>query len=243
LSRWRLGGAYNVDVKSRAVFLTFLPLFTAPVHADEKPGEIVGVVRFTGTVPPAKRIVTADGATIEHRDLVVDAKTKGLRDVIVVLADAPAQPKLKDAKPVVIDQRDMVFTPRVVSVQHGQKVRFDNNDICNHAVTVVSKAPGNSFNVVAAPGSPIEREFEPEDRPIVVGCSLHAWMRAYVFVAKHPWHAVSDEKGALRLKGVPPGRYTLLLMHPDTGRKERRPIEVKSDSKAEVNVEWGDKAP
>src|SRR5262245_36319451 len=69
-------------------------------------GQVAGVIRFTGPVPPVKKIVTPDNSTILHQDLVVDPRSKGLRDVLTVLETAPAQPKLKNAKAVLVDQRD-----------------------------------------------------------------------------------------------------------------------------------------
>src|SRR5436309_11738207 len=74
-------------------------------------GTISGVVRYTGMVPPPKKIMTSDGGTIQQSDLVVDPKTRGLRYVMAVLANAPAQAKVKKAKPVLVDQRAMIFLP------------------------------------------------------------------------------------------------------------------------------------
>src|SRR5262245_24886527 len=99
----------------------FVALATCLCAAEPQPtGTINGTVRFTGKVPEPKTITTTDGATFKHNDLIVDGKTKGLRYVFVQLEDAPAQPKVKNAKAILIDQRDMIFLPRVVAVQHGQ---------------------------------------------------------------------------------------------------------------------------
>jgi plastocyanin len=152
----------------------------------EKPGSIAGVIRYTGKVPPPEKISTNDGTTLEHQDLVVDPKTQGLRDVVAVLEDAPVQPKLQKSEPVLVDQRDMVFLPRVVAVQHGQAVRFDNSDICNHSVMANSTVPANQFNVFVLSGKPFEHVFEPQKHPVQLGCALHGWMRAWVYVVKHP---------------------------------------------------------
>jgi plastocyanin len=210
--------------------------------ADDKRGTIRGVVRFAGTVPPDKKIGASDGSTIIHNDYVVDPKTKGLRWVGIVLEDAPAQPKLKDPEPeAVIDQVDMIFTPRMVAVQHGRRVRFDNSDICNHNVRAFSTTSGNELNAFVTAAQPVKKIFTAEKAPIKIGCSLHAWMTAWVFVVPHPWFAVSDEKGTFTIKNVPPGKYTLWLRHPDTGMHERCKIEVKSGETLEVEFEWKDK--
>jgi len=215
-------------------FLQFAPI----VSGGEKAGSISGVVRFTGESPPAKKITTSDGGTIVHNDLVVDAKSKGLRDVVAIFDNAPAQPKVRNARPVVVDQREMIFVPRVVAVQHGQAVSFDNSDMFNHSVMANSKVAANRFNIFVSPGKPYEHVFEVQPRPIPIGCSLHSWMRAWVYVVPHPWFAVSNEQGRFEIKTVPPGKYTLSLHHADTGMREEREVEVTAGKSVEIAVEW-----
>lgn len=224
-----------------ALALLSLPtclLLGGPTAAADKPGSIAGVVRYTGEVPPPQKVVTSDGRVIDHRDLVVEPKGKGLRDVVAVLEDAPAQPKVTNARPAYIDQREMVYLPRVVAVRHGQAVSFDNNDSCNHSVLASSTLPANQFNVFVASGKPYEHVFAPQKHPVQIGCSLHAWMRAWVYVVPHPWFAVSDARGNFEIKDVPPGKHTLWLRHPDTGHQEHREVEVQAGKTLELTVEW-----
>jgi plastocyanin len=234
----RLVGAIGIVMPAVIGWVTFAGAGTPAPTPPADTGTIMGTVRFTGTVPPPKKVMVSDGSTIEHRDLVVDPQTKGLRDVMALLEDAPAQPRVKDAKPVLVDQRDWVFIPRVVGVQHGQPVRFDNSDSVNHSVMAISTVKANQFNSVAGPGTPIVHVFEPQKPPVVIGCSLHPWMRAWVYVVPHPWFAVTDEQGRFRIAGVPPGKYTLLLAHPDTNRREQRTVEVRVGQTTAVTIEW-----
>jgi plastocyanin len=211
---------------------------------QDKSGAIQGSVRFTGKVPPAKQLPTGDGGMIEHHDLVVDAKTGGLRWVIAALEDAPEQPKLKDGDtPAVLDQKDMMFIPRVLAVQHGRPVRFDNSDQVNHSVSIFSAVKENNLNVFVTAKEPATKSFVAEKAPLRIGCVLHPSMAAWLYVSPHPWTAVTDAKGAFTIKDVPPGKYTLLLRHPDTGLLERRQVEVKAGQKVEVEVVWKDAKP
>lgn len=212
--------------------------FQAAAAPAKETGTIVGVVRFTGKVPPPEKIKTTDGGVLEHNDLVVDPKNRGLRFVTAVLENAPAQPPVKKAEPVFMDQRDMVFLPRVIAAQHGQTVRFDNNDLCNHSVQAFSTLKANSFNWFTNANQSFEYVFEPQKHPVMIGCSLHAWMRAWVLVVPHPWFAVSDAKGEFRIEAVPPGTYTLWLRHPDTGKQERRELNICAGQETRLTVEW-----
>jgi plastocyanin len=189
-------------------------------------------------VPPPKKILTSDGSTIQHNDLVVDPKSKGLRLVVAILENAPTRAKIQKAKPVLMDQRAMMFLPRVVAVQHGQAVRFENNDLCNHSVMASSIIKANQFNRFVTSGRPFTHVFEPHKHPVQIGCSLHPWMQAWVFVVPHPWFAVTDAQGKFHIKKVPPGKYTLWLRHPDTGQQQRRSLEIKAGKTAEVDIEW-----
>ncbi len=101
--------------------------------------------------------------------------------------------------------------------------------------SVVAK---NQFNLIAGPNQPIEHVFELQKRPVVVGCSLHDWMRAWVYVVPHPWFAVSDQAGTFKIDGVSPGKHTLVLHHADTNRREERTIEVQAGKTANVTAEW-----
>lgn len=208
------------------------------VAAEPTTGTIHGAVRFTGKLPEPKSITVADGSTLKHSDLVVDKKSQGLRDVVVILADAPDQPRLKEAKPVVVDQKEWVFRPRVVAVQDGQAVRFDNSDTVNHSVMAISTEAKNSINTVAGPGTPVTHTFVPQKTPVLIGCSLHGWMRAWVVVVRHPWFAVTDTQGKFTIRGVPPGKYTLAFHHPDTNLRATVSVEVVAGKSAEATVEW-----
>jgi plastocyanin len=223
-------------------WLLLVALAPLPLFGAEQPplatGTITGTVRFTGKVPPAKKVTTTDGAVIEHNDLVVEPKSKGLRYVFVLVEGAPVQPKVKKAEPVVVDQRDMLFVPRVVAVRHGQAVRFDNSDLCNHSVQAVSTLAANQFNKFTAPNNPLEHVFEVQKKPVVIGCALHGWMRAWVYVVPHSWFAVTDAEGRFRLNNVPAGKHTLSFVHPDSGLQERKDITVEKGQTATISVEW-----
>src|SRR5690606_508625 len=115
--------------------------------------------------PAPRKVVTNDGVIL-HRDLVVEAKTKGLRDVVVSLIGAPRQPRAARARAAYMDQKDLLFVPRVLAVQHGQKVQFDNSDGCNHSVMASSTTKANNFNLIVAPGRPVERAFDAQKAPV-----------------------------------------------------------------------------
>jgi hypothetical protein len=60
-------------------------------------------------------------------------------------------------------------------------------------------------------------------------------MHAYVFVADHPYHAVSGGDGRYLLDQVPPGTYTLRVWHEILGNIDR-PVTVEAGKTATVDV-------
>lgn len=213
-----------------------LLLFSGAVCAHT--GTITGTIRYVGVVPPSERVTLTDGQVILHNDVVVHPKSKGLRDVAVVLDWKEMVPAPAKAKPVLVDQRDQLFVPRVVTVQAGVKVRFENNDSFNHGVSAISKLMENTFNVTTPAGQPYEHLFKWQKNPIPIGCALHPWMKAHVIVATHPYHAVTNADGRFTIERVPAGKHTLLLVHPDTGYRASVAVEVTAGKTAEFVQEW-----
>lgn len=208
-----------------------------PAAAPPPRGAIVGVVRYSGKVPPARKLATIDG-TLIHRDLIVQPRSLGVRDVVANLVDAPAQPRRVGGEPVYMDQRDLLFVPRVLVVQHGQVVRFDNSDACNHSVQANSTVAANAFNVFVPPNKPIDHSFVAQRHPVQIGCSLHAWMRGWIYIFDHPWFALTGEDGTFRIDHVPAGKYTLWLRHADTGLNARHAVEVRDGGLTRIEQEW-----
>lgn len=218
--------------------LLMICLTSTALAGEPSTGSVSGTIRYLSEVPPTQKIPTTDGGTILHNDLVVDAKTKGLRYVVAVVENVPAQPKPDKAPLVVVDQRDMLFLPRVVALREGQTIRFENNDLCNHAVSAASTNAANVFNVLTPQNNPFEFRFKSQKSPVLIGCPLHPWMRAWVFVLPHPFCAVSDPAGKFLIDGLPAGKHTLLLTHPDTGRNERRQVEILAGKTTHLNIDW-----
>jgi hypothetical protein len=96
----------------------------------------------------------------------------------------------------------------------------------------------NQFNIVTPPNQVFKFVFQPQAKPIVIGCPLHDWMKAWVYVLPHPWFAITDAQGRFTLHDVPPGKYSLWIHHADTGKEERRAITVQAGQTMKVHLEW-----
>ncbi len=107
----------------------------------------------------------------------------------------PAAPRRGTPREVVLDQRNLSFTPHVLAVQVGTTVKFPNDDRVFH--NVFSFHDGHKFDLGLYPVGAVKQV--PFDRPGLsrIFCNIHPKMAAYVMVVDTPYFAVSDQAGAL----------------------------------------------
>jgi len=202
-------------------------------------GAIKGTVRLAGAVPESKKLrVTIDeyvcGKDKEAEEIVLSLE-KGIRNAVVSLQNPPAGAKWNaPLPPAQIDQKQCMFVPRVVVVPAGGTVEFLNSDRLLHNLKSFSKA-NSPFNKAHPKARTISIVFK-EPEIIRIECDLHSWMRTWVVVAGHPFHAVTNDKGEFTLDNVPPGKYTLQIWQESLGTVTRE-VTVGDTSATTVTVE------
>jgi len=188
-------------------------------------GEIQGRVILAGEVPPSKKIpITIDqyvcGTEQAAADLIVSG-AREIRNVVVWLeSPPPGAPSAPPSTTVPMDQKDCVFVPRIVIVPASGTVEFLNSDRLLHNLHSVSAANA-AFNRTQPKGRTIPITFT---RPEIVriDCDLHSWMRGWVVVAPHPFHALTDGQGRFKLDQLPPGPYVVRVWHERLGEVSQK---------------------
>ena len=154
--------------------------------------------------------------------VVKDTAGNRLQDA-VILAESVDMPSdgasVEESNPpaVTIAQNNKQFEPYVTAIRVGTAVNFPNRDDILHNVYSFSKA--KPFQL------PLYKDKAPQpvifDEPgvVILGCNIHDWMVAYVYVADTPHFAKTGPDGRAVLTGLPPGSYLLRVWHP---RKKRR---------------------
>ncbi len=137
-----------------------------------------------------------------------------------------------------IDQKDKEFVPRVIVVRAGTQVHFPNSDNIRHHV--YSFSPAKTFEIPLYKGTPAAPIRFDQPGVVVLGCNIHDWMSAYVFVSETPYFATTGANGRAVLRDLPPGRYEVELWHPQLKgppRPARHPLTVPKDGQLQIGFE------
>ena len=135
----------------------------------------------------------------------VQVSNKPAQNAIVWL-DAPDAPAQTQTSRVVLDQRNLMFSPHVLAVRVGTTVEFPNNDKVFH--NVFSFRDGKKFDLGMYPKGMSKRIVFDKPGLARLFCNIHPNMAAYVLALDTPYFAVSNERGVFRIAGVPPGPYS-----------------------------------
>jgi len=186
--------------------------------ADVRPCLAGSVVRGRVHLPTTAQAKTADGAKVRE--------TLDPHDAVVYVTVAPGADARKlsgRANRKDIHLEGDRFTPRVLPLMMGSKVRFRNRDRVYHSVFSVS--PAGRFELGnLAPGGKREARFES---PGVINlfCELHPAAAGFVVVCPNWFFTRAGASGEYVLPPLPRGAYVVHVWHPRLGAT-RRSIQV-----------------
>jgi plastocyanin len=213
-----------------------------PASAAGPGGGIDGTVKFTGTAPPNALIrmgadpncLQANAGKRVTQDSVLVNPNGTLKNVFVhltgPLAGAPPPP----SEPVVVEQKNCVYQPRVSAARVGQKLEIVNSDNTLHNI---HSHGGDTFNV-GQPRAGLKYDYTLKSEGVLyLRCDVHPWMAGAVGVVSHPYFAVTGDDGAFHLASVPPGHYTLEAWHERFGALTQ-PVDVTASGSVKVDFSY-----
>lgn len=159
--------------------------------------------------------------------LVKDSKGDPVSDAVVfaeprtVAGGDPASTAGGPPRTVTIAQQGLEFDPYVTAVTVGTEVRFPNRDPVLHNVYSFSKA--KVFQLPLYKDEPPAPVLFDKPGAVTLGCNIHDWMVAYVYVLKTPYYAKTNKAGRAAIAGVPAGEYDLGVWHPRNRRRGSSP--------------------
>lgn len=223
-------GPANIPVETTA------PDATAPAAVDVK-----GVITFTGTPPQGKKLTLPGGCkeggdSYSNEVIVNNGK---LENVLVRVTKGLEGKTFKDVpkEPVILNQKNCIYHPRVAAARVGQEVVFVNSDPIFHNVRSISKANTNFNLAMPKKDQRISKVFDRPEFFVQAKCSVHPWMAANLAIVEHPFFAVTDSKGEFTLKALPAGKYTVEVWHEVFGTQTQE-ITVTEKGKMDLTFNY-----
>ncbi|MBE2251015.1 MAG: carboxypeptidase regulatory-like domain-containing protein [Myxococcus sp.] len=230
-------------------FLAVLLLLASPLAlAEDAVGVVRGTVTLKGTPPKAPEVkLPADLAEKDRAfctakpslvpPFYVTDKAAHLKDVVVWLtgvkgAAGPATPRS-------LVNADCRFEPHVQAVTVGDELKVVNRDPLLHNTHPVYLGDQSTMFNIALPeqGQEVKKKVK-KPGVLKVQCDAgHVWMRAFVHVFDHRFHAVTGADGAFAIADVPPGKYTLNAWHEAAGTQTRE-VEVTATTPSQSDFSF-----
>ncbi len=191
------------------------PTIPIKISPKEKPEDAKKIREVCGTSQKANMYLVSPAGEVKNVFVIVLGVKQG-----------KAAPK----KDLVIDNTKCTFDPLVGIAYVKSKYVIKNSDPILHNTSlgkIVRKGVRRTVYNLALPhkGQIIKKKNRVSGL-IDVKCDAHSWMRAYVYSSKHPYVAITDEKGNFEIKDLPPGKYKVKFWH-EGFQEVVKEIEVK----------------
>jgi plastocyanin len=133
---------------------------------------------------------------------------------------------------IVLDQRNLQFSPRVLAISVGTQVEMPNSDRVFH--NVFSFHDGKRFDLGLYPVG--TAKIVTFDRPGLsrIFCNIHPTMAAYVLVVDSGYVAVTDASGEFTIGRVPQGQFRYNAWRPGD-ETTTGTITVQPTTRLEIN--------
>jgi plastocyanin len=137
-----------------------------------------------------------------------------------------------------LDQVGCHYKPHVMGVVVNEPITITNSDGTTHNIHFTPKNNPDWNQQQSNGAAPMTHKLARAEVLVPVKCNQHPWMKAYVGVTKHPFFAVSSEDGSFTIKGVPPGKYTVVAWHEGGANGTEKPMDVTVPAKGSVTADF-----
>ena len=155
---------------------------------------------------------------------------KNRSNVVIFIEDYRPKKRKKERK--TLKQKNKKFKPRVLPIVQGGIVSFPNSDPYNH--NVFSPTPGRKFDLDYYGYGKTKKVRFKKTGSVRIYCNIHSSMVADVLVVPNRYYAKTKKSGKFKIKGIPPGKYTVVAWQP-TGASEKRNVVIKPGKTTKAN--------
>ena len=194
-------------------------------------GALSGVVKFAGTPPKLAPLAVNKNREIcgeeKASEALVVGPDGGVRGSVVVVEGITRGKK--PTGEVLLDNHRCLFVSHVTALTVGEKARVKNSDGILHNTHGFMGKP-TVFNLALPNKDQMVDITKRLTKPGVIRvlCDAHPHMFAWMIVHDSPYVTVTDDRGAFKLDGIPPGTYKVTMWHegfrPKGVDKDGRPL-------------------
>ena len=210
----------------------------ALVLANEDLGTIQGKISLNAPAPALPQIV-ADKSVEFCGTILIDpvliVQEKGVKGAVVSL-EWQGEIPTKEERPrsASLKSRGCLFQPRIQATQVGTYLQLNSGDEIAHNPHGWWNDTKTVFNITLIDPSLTFKRRLRWSGIYRIECDTHTWMKSYILVFKHPFFAVTDEKGNFVLKNVPVGRHKVRVWHEILGEQTAEVV-VKNREETQQN--------
>lgn len=188
----------------------------------------------TGSIQGRIRVPAGQGTSAEAARKGAPGTVRDTMDAVVMAWPKSGPRSARGQARASIVHTGRRFMPRVLVIEPGTTVEFENRDRVFHNAFCIS--PPRPFDLGKyAPGQTREVRFD-EIGIFHVFCEMHPEELAFVVVAPDRWHTRPGPDGRFVLDKVPPGTYLVRAWHPALGNRTYR-VEVSKKESAHIDFE------
>jgi hypothetical protein len=175
-------------------------------------GNLTGRFVFDGQPPtPSPLSITKDVPVCGRHNLVneslVVGPDGGLANVVVFVntRSVPVHPDYEATanEKVMFDNEHCRFEPHILALRTSQTLVVHNSDPVSHNSNLAPLGD-TSINPLLSEKGAAEHQFKrSQSAPVPVTCSIHPWMKGYVFPRDNPYVAVTDDQGRFTIENLP----------------------------------------
>ncbi len=193
-------------------WIFFILALSSPVNADENESE-------TGTITGTVKVFRAR----HSGNVVVYLEGEDLKKEYPPPEEHTA-----------LDQKNLVFIPRVLPILKGTTVDFLNSDDVQHNVFAPGKV--EKFNLGTWGLGGVRSYTFNKPGEVVILCNVHSEMVAYIVILESPYFATTDTDGNFKIENIPPGDYVLKTWH-EKMKSPSQEITIAEGEAKEINLE------
>lgn len=203
-------------------------------------GSISGKIALQGVARDSVVAVGRDAKVCGDSAAVVetDVNGNGLANVLVWIEGVTSGKPLPEVRRETLTIEKCRFEPRVMAVVTGSTVNVFSRDRVAHGPRFYREGaaePIEEIHTVDAGQVVPSEKIARKPGIIEVRCSEHPFARAFIAVFDHPYFAVTDDKGAFKIDGLPAGTYNVKVWQERLAKPVEQRVVVAQGGVGQLN--------